>query len=130
MFSDRAQPIFNEHAWPTEFADPVCQFIYLNVRTNSYLYLLQVMPIPSIPLDDDLAPLAIVPMPFSADGTYLSDWPAELCKRVYRYVSFLSGLFRFHILAPRSRWRKSVIAVDTVHDRSPCGGRNCVLYAR
>uniref|UniRef100_A0A914VMZ4 PAN2-PAN3 deadenylation complex catalytic subunit PAN2 N-terminal domain-containing protein n=1 Tax=Plectus sambesii TaxID=2011161 RepID=A0A914VMZ4_9BILA len=65
LFSDRAEPVLNEEAWPTEFADAP-------------------MPVPTISFDDSLAPLAIIPLPFSADGEYLSDLPPELCKRVYR----------------------------------------------
>ncbi|KJH42647.1 exonuclease [Dictyocaulus viviparus] len=35
-------------------------------------------------IDDTHTPLAAIPLPFSCDDTYFSDWPAEYCQNVYR----------------------------------------------
>uniref|UniRef100_A0A915ANS2 USP domain-containing protein n=1 Tax=Parascaris univalens TaxID=6257 RepID=A0A915ANS2_PARUN len=65
LFSDRAQPVFNENAWETEFPDPVVMH-------------------PAMGIDDLLPPFAVFPLPFSTDDSYLSDWPEQLCQRFYR----------------------------------------------
>ncbi|VDK52163.1 unnamed protein product, partial [Cylicostephanus goldi] len=35
-------------------------------------------------IDDTHTPLAAIPLPFSCDDSYLSDWPEEFCQNVYR----------------------------------------------
>lgn len=65
LFSDRAQPVFNENAWETEFPDPVVVH-------------------PAMGFDDPEPPFAVFPLPFSTENGYLSDWPEHLCERAFR----------------------------------------------
>ncbi|CAG0905136.1 unnamed protein product, partial [Darwinula stevensoni] len=65
VYATNPEAMFNAHPRDTEFPDPID-------------------PIPHIPLDDVLAPLASVPLPFCPAGQpYLSDWPAQFTKKVY-----------------------------------------------
>uniref|UniRef100_A0A0K0CXM9 DUF2415 domain-containing protein n=1 Tax=Angiostrongylus cantonensis TaxID=6313 RepID=A0A0K0CXM9_ANGCA len=66
VYSDRANPAINESSYETDFADP------------------SLGPPQSFLIDDTHTPLAAIPLPFSCDDTYFSDWPAELCQNVYR----------------------------------------------
>ncbi|CAJ0942875.1 unnamed protein product, partial [Mesorhabditis belari] len=66
VWFDREEPVFNENAFETVFADPPCG------PPQSFLY------------DDTTTPLAAVPLPFSPDDWLLSDWPEELCRPNYK----------------------------------------------
>ncbi|VDP19052.1 unnamed protein product [Heligmosomoides polygyrus] len=66
VYADRRSPTINESSYETDFADPTLG------------------PPQSFLIDDTHTPLASVPLPFSCDDTYFSDWPEELCQNVYR----------------------------------------------
>ncbi|KAJ1358390.1 hypothetical protein KIN20_016801 [Parelaphostrongylus tenuis] len=68
VYSDRANPSINESSYETDFADP------------------SLGPPQSFLIDDTHTPLAAIPLPFSCDDTYFSDWPDELCQNVYRRI--------------------------------------------
>ena len=58
--------MFNSFSRETEFADPV-------------------EPLPPISILDDVTPLSSVPLPYCQQGaTFLSDWPEQYLKKVYR----------------------------------------------
>ncbi|KAK6054904.1 hypothetical protein COOONC_07587 [Cooperia oncophora] len=48
------------------------------------MFYVQLGPPQSFLIDDTHTPLASVPLPFSCDDTYFSDWPEEMCQNVYR----------------------------------------------
>lgn len=64
---------FNMYSQPTEFADPI-------------------EPVRQIPMTDQFTPLSIIPMPFYDENEkLLSDFPPEMCKRVYKPVQQIDG---------------------------------------
>ncbi|EYC36926.1 hypothetical protein Y032_0843g2643 [Ancylostoma ceylanicum] len=66
VYADRPNPTINDSSWETDFADP------------------SLGPPQSFLIDDTHTPLAAVPLPFSCDDSYFSDWPEEFCQNVYR----------------------------------------------
>uniref|UniRef100_A0A1I7XSL9 C3H1-type domain-containing protein n=1 Tax=Heterorhabditis bacteriophora TaxID=37862 RepID=A0A1I7XSL9_HETBA len=66
VYADRAHPSINESSWDTDFSDP------------------SLGPPQSFTIDDTQTALSSVPLPFSTDDTYLSDWPEELCQPINR----------------------------------------------
>ncbi|XGW17743.1 hypothetical protein V3C99_002384 [Haemonchus contortus] len=66
VYADRPNPAINDSSYDTDFADP------------------SLGPPQSFLIDDTHTPLASVPLPFSCDDTYFSDWPEEMCQNVYR----------------------------------------------
>ncbi|VDN60862.1 unnamed protein product [Dracunculus medinensis] len=66
LFSDRAQASFNEDAYPTDFATPP-------------QYYREIMN-----FDESSSAYSSIPLPFSTDDHYLSDWPENLCVRCFR----------------------------------------------
>ncbi|KAK6039244.1 hypothetical protein COOONC_23248 [Cooperia oncophora] len=66
VYADRPNPAINDSSYETDFADP------------------SLGPPQSFLIDDTHTPLASVPLPFSCDDTYFSDWPEEMCQNVYR----------------------------------------------
>ncbi|RCN39387.1 hypothetical protein ANCCAN_14665 [Ancylostoma caninum] len=66
IYADRPNPTINDSSWETDFADP------------------SLGPPQSFLIDDTHTPLAAVPLPFSCDDSYFSDWPEEFCQNVYR----------------------------------------------
>ncbi|CAI9729366.1 PAN2-PAN3 deadenylation complex catalytic subunit Pan2-like isoform X1 [Octopus vulgaris] len=65
LFSTSEQAAFNAYPEQPEFADPV-------------------EPVTPMHINDELAPLSIIPMTYPSGVTLLSDWPAQLCQKVYR----------------------------------------------
>ncbi|KAJ8313873.1 hypothetical protein KUTeg_008434 [Tegillarca granosa] len=65
LFTAGEHVTYNSFSQPTEFADPVEH-------------------LQPIHISDELTPLSIIPMMYPVNGTLLSDWPPELCQKVYR----------------------------------------------
>ncbi|RWS30393.1 PAB-dependent poly(A)-specific ribonuclease subunit PAN2-like protein [Leptotrombidium deliense] len=65
LFGASNEVVFNNFSQPTEFADTL-------------------EPVPHIAFDDVLTPYSTIPMPYYGDEKLLSDWPPELCQKVYR----------------------------------------------
>ncbi|VDM41833.1 unnamed protein product [Toxocara canis] len=84
LFSDRAQPVFNENAWDTEFPDPVAMH-------------------PSMGIDDLLPPFAVFPLPFSTDDSYLSDWPEQQPDPIAQQIIDSMRMVQFVGYAPNPR---------------------------
>ncbi|VDO44995.1 unnamed protein product, partial [Haemonchus placei] len=83
VYADRPNPAINDSSYDTDFADP------------------SLGPPQSFLIDDTHTPLASVPLPFSCDDTYFSDWPEEMCQNVYRCFTFSST--SDHRYAPNPR---------------------------
>ncbi|XP_048246742.1 PAN2-PAN3 deadenylation complex catalytic subunit Pan2-like isoform X1 [Haliotis rufescens] len=65
LYTNRDHPTFNAYSQPTEFPDPV-------------------EPVQSIHINDELAPVSMVPMVYPPSGQLLSDWQTNLSARKYR----------------------------------------------
>lgn len=65
LFATNEQAAFNAYPQATEFSDPVESFNPMHIN-------------------DELAPFASIPMTYPSEGTLFSDWPAHLCRKVYR----------------------------------------------
>uniref|UniRef100_A0A0L8I679 USP domain-containing protein n=1 Tax=Octopus bimaculoides TaxID=37653 RepID=A0A0L8I679_OCTBM len=98
LFSTSDQAAFNAYPEQPEFADPVSNLMIPEHLGRAFSRVVaavvvvvvlirvatRVEPVTPMHINDELAPLSIIPMTYPSGVTLLSDWPAQLCQKVYR----------------------------------------------
>lgn len=82
LYADREDAVLNETAVQSEYADMMVR--RGNRLMDDWANGLQAVHPLSFGIDDVSHSLASIPLPFSYDDAYLSDWPEEYCEYAYR----------------------------------------------